>query len=206
MLSCRNVSLRKITKNSLICTKMDYPSKNSKNEPAQWFVMNAYRKEKSAEIILENKGFQYFIPKHYVIRSIAGKPKRLLVPVIPNLVFINGKYDDINAFQNLYPFISFATMRKEGKNVIMKVPDKEMENFIIVASKLDEDIMFFKPEEIELKKGMKVRILDGPFKDSVGILQKIKGKRNKRLVVEIEGMISAVASYIKPEFIQIIEK
>lgn len=37
----------------------------------QWFAMSAYKNEKKAEEMLKGKdGLEYFIPKHYAVRSI----------------------------------------------------------------------------------------------------------------------------------------
>ena len=39
----------------------------------QWFAMSAYKNEKKAEEMLKGKdGLEYFIPKHYAVRSIHG--------------------------------------------------------------------------------------------------------------------------------------
>ena len=58
-------------------------------ENHQWFVLRATynRVEKDIET-LEKKVAYVYIPKHYVIQNKNGKKKRVLEPLLPNLVFV----------------------------------------------------------------------------------------------------------------------
>ena len=49
----------------------------------RWFVMRAYKNEKMAEDRLKDKeyGLEYFIPKHYAVRTYHGVKSKKLVPV-----------------------------------------------------------------------------------------------------------------------------
>ena len=173
---------------------------------AEWFVMNAYAKsEHKAESVLSGKnGLPYFIPKKYAMRNYFGKIKRELVPLIPNLVFVKASYSEIDAFQSLYSFLGFATTVKNGNRTPLVVPGYQMENFMKVALHYDEDLTYFKPEEVELKEGDFVRIVGGAFDGAKGQLLRLKGKRGKRLVVRIPQIMAVAATYIEPEFIQVI--
>ena len=112
------------------------------DEKAQWFVMNAYKSEYKAEEKLSGEGgLEYFIPKRYVKRKFQGKLKRVLVPVIPNLVFVHARYDEIEEFKLSCPFLRYATRRIDGENKIMKVPDGQMNDFIKVAGSYAEDLV-----------------------------------------------------------------
>lgn len=177
----------------------------SQEEP-YWFVMNAYAKsEHKAEEALSGKdGLPYFIPKRYVIRTYNGQSQRKLVPLIPNIVFVHATYNEVNEFQKLHPFLGFATTRRDGAYRIMKVPNREMEEFMEVARHYDADLTYYRPEEIELDKGTRIRIIGGTFDGAQGILVRIKGKRGKRLVVQIPELMAIATTYIEPEFIQIL--
>ena len=183
---------------------------NLKNEAgeAEWFVMNAYAKsEHKAESVLSgSNGLPYFIPKKYAIKNYFGKLKRELVPLIPNLVFVKASYAQVDAFQSLYSFIGFATTIKSGNRTPLVVPAYQMENFMKVASHYDEELTYYKPEEVELKKGDYVRIIGGKFNGAEGQLLRLKGKRGKRLVVRIPQIMAVAATYIEPEFIQVIKR
>jgi hypothetical protein len=58
-------------------------------ENHQWFVLRATynRVEKNIETLEKNVAHVY-IPKHYVIQNNNGKKKRVLEPLLPNLVFV----------------------------------------------------------------------------------------------------------------------
>ena len=59
--------------------------------------------------------------------------------------------------------------------------------------------------EINIEKGTKVRIHGGSFDGTEGVFVKIKGKRNRRVVVLIEGLAAiAINAEISPDLIEII--
>ena len=61
--------------------------------------MSAYKNEKKAEEMLKGKdGLEYFIPKHYAVRSITEWIQKV-VPVIPNLVFVHASRKQITDFK-----------------------------------------------------------------------------------------------------------
>ena len=176
------------------------------DEPAKWFVMNAYKSERKAEDKLKcESGMEYFIPKHYVVRKYQGKLKRELVPVIPNLVFVHAKYEDLERFKKKCECLHYATHKVDGANKIMKVPDSQMENFMRVASRYEEDITYYSPDELDFKKGVKVRVHGGTFDGVEGVLLKVKGKRRRRVVIQIKDVVALSAAEIEPDLIEILK-
>lgn len=183
----------------------DNPVPAERHEPAQWFVMNAYHAELKAEQILQRDGFQCYVPKRYILRRNRFGTVRMLVPVIPNLVFVRAGYHQLHAFQRNLTFLSFATMpRLDGGHSTMKVSDTEMDNFIRVTSHAEEELHYFRPEEINLTKGQRIRIIGGLFDGTEGTLLKVKGIRERRLVVSITGLVAVAATHIEPEYIQLL--
>lgn len=179
---------------------------NIADETAQWFVMNAYKSEQKAEEKLsEEGGLEYFIPKQYVKRKYQGRLKRVLVPVIPNLVFVHARYDEIEEFKRKCPFLHYATRRIDGANRIMKVPDAQMDSFIKVASRYEEDLVYYSPDEIDLKKGTRVKVHGGTFDGVIGTLMKVKGKRNKRVVICIQDVTALSIAEFEPELLEILK-
>lgn len=175
-------------------------------ELPKWFVMNAYKCENKAEDILKGEmGMEYFIPKRYEVRKYAGKMKRVLVPVIPNLVFVRALYSDLELFKHKYPFLRYVTCRIDGANRILKVPDAQMANFIKASSHYEEELTYYTPEEIQLSKGTRVRVVGGTFNGVEGTLLKVKGKRSKRVVISIDGIMALSIAEIEPEFIQVLK-
>ena len=174
-------------------------------EQNQWFVMKAYHAELKVENLLQRADIRCYIPKHYIIKNNRYGKVRQLVPVIPGLVFVYSTYHVLNDFQRPLTFLSFATTpRLEGGHSTMKVPDAEMENFIRISSHSEEQLRYFRPEEVDLKKGQRIRIIGGTFDGAEGVLLKVKGVRDKRLVVSISNLVTVAATHIEPEFIQLL--
>ena len=62
-------------------------------------------------------------------------------------------------------------------------------------------ITYFRPEEINLQAGDRIRVKGGLYDGKEGIVMRIKGKRNKHLVVQIPGMLVA-AIEMAPELVE----
>ncbi len=177
-----------------------------KNDSAEvrWYVMRAYKNERLAEEKLaEEGGLEFFIPKHYVMRVFHGRKSKRLVPVIPSLVFVHASKEQILAFKQSNNFLHFVMWEKSTGSECLVVPDNQMEDFIRVASAQLEDTAFFKPEEINIRRGTRVRIHGGRFDGVNGVFMQIKGRRNRRLVVMLEGIMAVVAE-VDPDLVEII--
>lgn len=182
--------------NSAVPFRMKEPTK------AQWFVMRAYKCEKLAEEKLSGKdGLEYFIAKHYVIRVYHGVKSKRLVPVIPGLVFVYARHDQIVDFKKRYNFLQFAMWEKRTGQEYIIVPDDQMNSFIKVASRCEKDVTYYKPDEIDLKKGTRVRIHGGELDGVEGIFVRVQGKRNRRVVVLLDGIMTA-ATEVHPDLIE----
>ena len=93
---------------------------------------------------------------------------------------------------------------ENGLRKIQTVPERQMKNFIAIAGTEDERVMFLNPEEVDLSKGDKVRVLGGPFEGVEGhFMRVINGKREKRVVVKITG-VAAIATASLP--VSLVEK
>ncbi len=171
---------------------------------ARWFVMRAYKCEKQAEEKLSGKdGLEYFIAKHYVVRVYHGVKSKRLVPVIPSLVFVHARHDQIVDFKKRYNFLQFAMWEKSTGQDYIVVPDDQMDSFIKVASRHEKNVTYYKPDEIDLKKGTRVRIHGGELDGVEGTFVRVQGKRNRRVVVLLDG-IMAVATEVHPDLIETI--
>ncbi len=170
----------------------------------KWYVMRAYKNEQAAENRLMGKdGLEHFIPKHYALRVYHGVKSKRLVPVIPSLVFVHASHRQITEFKKSYNLLQFVMFGKESERNYLIVPDKEMDSFMKVASNYDEDMIYLKPEEVDLKKGTRIRIHGGALDNVEGVFLRIKGKRNRRLVVMLNGILG-VSVEIQPDLIEVI--
>ena len=67
---------------------------------------------------------------------------------------------------------------RNGQKII--VPDDQMRQFIAVAERMTSILSFFSPDEVNLRKGTKVRITGGDFEGYEGVFVKVKGARDRR--------------------------
>ena len=181
---------------------------NSTNPDAEflWFAMSApYRRELKAQELLAARGIEAFVPMTKVIVEKGGTAKRKTVPAIHNLVFVHTTKSNIKQAKQEIGFLQYRTQPCNGKNIPIVVPDKAMEQFISITQTRMDEVTYLAPEEINIEKGTKVRIHGGSFDGTEGVFVKIKGKRNRRVVVLIEGLAAiAINAEISPDLIEII--
>ena len=72
------------------------------------------------------------------------------------------------------------------------------------ADGMDDLLLYFQPDELNLSKGTKVRITGGEFEGQEGIFLKVKGARDRRVVIEIQGVIAVAMATIHPDLIEVI--
>jgi transcription antitermination factor NusG len=79
-----------------------------------------------------------------------------------------------------------------------------MERFIDSSTKMKNDITYFQLEEVELKKGDKVRIVGGLFDGYEGTLLKAKGRAKRMFLINFE-LLGAIGTHIEPQYIKVIK-
>lgn len=175
-------------------------------EKIVWFAMSApYRREMKAKFFLDGKKIENFVPMRYeIIEKRDGSKKRELVPAVHNLIFVRTSKNIIKQLKQGVDFLQFRTFPLNGKNIPIIVPDKQMNMFIAATNSNNEQLVYLKPEELQAGKGTKVRIHGGAFDGIEGLLVKIRGKRNKRVVVQVEGITSVALAEITPDLIEIL--
>ncbi len=182
--------------------------KNCKNEAlketAAWYAMCAYKREVRVQKALEKEGIKSFLPMHYEIKMHDNRKERVLVPAVSNLIFIYSTKPAITNFKLKNPYLKYIMQKKGDLREKIVIPDSQMKDFIKVSEKYQEDLIYYKPEEINLEKGTKVRVHGGIFDGLEGTLLKVKGKRNKRIIVKIAGLVAVATAYIEPDLIEII--
>ena len=75
--------------------------------------------------------------------------------------------------------------------------------FILVTSVTDNLLRLDNPTP-EFLQGDRVRVTGGLFQGAEGVIKRIKGDR--RLVVSIDGVTAVATSYIRPEYLEVVEK
>ena len=178
---------------------------NLRDENEQfWFVMGSRNQLKELQIRDEarTKGLEAYVPVRYQYKTIRGQKQRKMIPAVSGYIFVKATTKELedwimNSHYLIFPRKSTFTDKEE----FLTVPNHEMENFIAVIEKAGEHITYFKPEEISLQVGDQIRIKGGFYDGREGIIMRIKGKRNKHLVVQIPGVLIAAVE-LSPQMIE----
>ena len=174
-----------------------------KDEP-RWFALKVSKKESQALAILEKAGMRTFCPFINTDITIRGNKMIVKRPLIPNTLFAFAPFHLLNDIKNMHPFITYCYKKVDGKYKILQVPTREMELFIDTSTKIQNDITYFRPEEVELKKGDRVRIVGGILDGYEGTLLKAKGRAKRMFLINFE-ILGSLGTHIDPEFIQILK-
>lgn len=170
------------------------------SEAVEWYVLRAtYQRELQAHNKLTTMGVESYVPtlRKRVIR--AGKAIYRTVAALHNYIFVHTTQSQIKEIKELYiPYLRYMMGKDEnGCKCLQVVPEEQMRHFIAITGSQSELIKYLNPEEVDLTKGDKVRILAGPFEGVEGTFMKISARNEKRVVVKIEG-IAAVATAAIP--------
>ena len=169
-----------------------------------WYVLRvSYSRELKIKALLDEKGIQTFVPMIWRKREVGGKTEKKLAPAVSNLCFVRWHRPGIDSFIRGYgdnsPVHYYWDRTTTGP---LMVPDKPMEDFIKVASSMDEDLIYITEISGKLKEGQTVKVKDGPFKGVEGKIVRIR--KSRRILVELPGMLAVASTYVAPEFLEII--
>lgn len=168
-------------------------------DPESWFPMRVtYSRELKVKAELDRLGIENFLPMTYRLADAdTENPRRELVPAINNLIFVRSSKSRINSLKSteLLQPLRYIMDRTAGQgHTIMTVPDAQMENFMRVASRTDDSVLFLNDETVVGKEGKRVLITGGVFDGITGVIRRVK--RCKRVVVELEGIASVAIAFV----------
>lgn len=170
-----------------------------------WYAMRVpYRNELKVQLKLQEKGIETFIPKRKKIVKKRGKTSYELLPAVNNLIFVHSSLSVIKGLKQEILNLQYLVNKSEGESIKIVVRDNEMQNFIKTVESLEE-ATYLSPEEINIEKGTKVRIIGGNFDGVEGIFVKVKGKRNKKVVVILDKLLAVVIAEVDPDLIEVIK-
>lgn len=170
-----------------------------------WFAMAAPQmREISVTDELKKKGIEAFVPRKLAVwRKCNGKKYVREVPSIANMFFIRTDKATLLTLKGTYSLQFLTFMEGENRKPII-VPDDQMDSFIKVCEVMGGDVRFVEPEDLNLTKGTLVRVIGGPFDGIIGTYVKVKGIRNRRVVLRIECLANLLLAEIQPDLIEVI--
>lgn len=162
-----------------------------------WFAMRAtYGRNLMAQRALEMGKIESFVPMRKRTVKVGRRVKTDMVPVVRDLIFVLGERDAVQEAKSRIPYLHYIVRPSEGKNIPVEVPEEQMNAFIAVCKEMDDNVELLSGEEVHFEVGEKVEVTNGSFRGHQGLLVKIEGKRSKRFVVAIDGVVAAVVSGI----------
>ncbi len=180
-----------------------------KNEDFHWYPMRVtYGREIPAKDYFDSIGVDCFIPMRYV--NIEGKhPRhRELKPAISNLIFVHSCQRIITELKMTRREVAplrymmhpvYDERQNYLRHDILTVPDKEMDNFIKVASVHDDRVFYIDNLEFAGKPGQRVKVMEGDFAGVEGIIKRVK--KNKCVVVQIENVVAVAIAFLPAAFL-----
>ena len=172
-------------------------------DPKTWFPMRVtYQREMKVKAELDRLGIENFVPMRYKVVESQNdgdtELRRVLVPAINNLIFVRSTQERLSELKQtnevLEPLRYMMDRTASLEHAIMTVADREMENFMRVASRTDDSVMYLDDDTIVGKEGKRVEIMGGAFEGVTGVIRRVK--RCKRVVVEIEGVASVAIAWV----------
>ena len=186
-----------------ISMPQEYAPAPQNDEKKHWYAMRAtYSREVKMKENLEQRGIECFIPMRYHTSVIRGRKVKILKPVIHNLLFAHASKTEIQEAKKYYEYLQYMIDREHQKII---VPDAQMQTFIAVAGTYDDQLIWINPEDLNLKKGTRVRITAGHFAGQEGTFVKVKGARDKRVVIAVQGVIAVAMATLHPSLIEVIK-
>ena len=155
-----------------------------------------YGRNLMAQRALDLDKIESFVPMRKRTTKVGRRVKVDLIPVVRDLIFVLGERETVQEAKSRIPYLHYIVRPAEGKNIPVEVPEGQMQQFIAVCNEMDDSAELFSGEEANFEVGERVEVVDGSFKGHQGLLVKIEGKRSKRFVVAIDGVIAVAVSGI----------
>ena len=168
----------------------------------QWFVLRVtYSRELKIKDALDKRGVSTFVPMMWKKVEKEGNTRKMLVPAVSNLCFVFWTKADIDAFISEFGDkspVHYYWDRTSSRP--MTVPSKAMDDFVKVASSLDEDLVYMTEISDKLREGQTVKVRSGAFAGVEGKIVRIR--KSRRIMVELPGMLAIATTFIPKEFVE----
>ena len=123
-------------------------------------------------------------------------------PLIASLLFVKASRQDALGIDKELAGKGFI-YKKADKKTLSAIPEKQMASFRLVTSSLETGLTFFSDDSItRYRQGARVRVKEGPLKGAEGYIKRIR--KDRRLLVSIEGVVAVATSYIPPQMLEIV--
>ena len=174
------------------------------SEVIRWYPMRVtYHRELRIKEQLDALGVDNFVPMHYDLSDSSDGPRKTLVPAIHNLIFAHASQETLTHLKmhrkEFEPMRYMMRISPDGHKELLYVPDRQMEDFMRVASAKDASVIFLDARDTS-NMGRRVRITVGRFKGVEGVIKRIK--KNKYFLIQIDGVAAVAITYIPADCLE----
>ena len=167
-----------------------------------WYAFKVfYNKVFEIDRDIRREGVETYFPKVKVYKLSDDRQSEVSKPAISSLIFVRCSEERVWDLQkSLYGRVMLYSHKTDGNRKASPVDEEEMRVFMLVTSVEDDRLEYLDVDTVKYKEGQRVRVLDGPYKDCVGYIKRVKG--NRRLLVAVEGLALVATSYIPSVFLE----
>jgi transcription antitermination factor NusG len=158
---------------------MEAAAGRSTQTASEWYACYTRgRHEKQVSRLLDERGFEVFLPLVSRVRRWHDREKVVEFPLFPSYVFARCRSHDLNRVTATPGLVS--VVRFDGRPVV--VPDREIANIKRLSAGLGANGPVPEVGPM-LSEGQRVRITEGPLRDVEGVVA--RRPSNTRLVLVI---------------------
>ncbi|MDD2412513.1 MAG: UpxY family transcription antiterminator [Bacteroidales bacterium] len=163
----------------------------------KWYVFYCRsRSEKKVLEMLTREGYSVCLPLVKELRQWSDRKKKVIVPLIPGYAFIYCKLHEIYSITLLPNIVTVVRIGKEY--AILRQEEIDLLNKII------ENDISASTQPISVKKGEKVRVINGVLTGQVGVCY--YDSENKYITIAIESIGKELKIKILSEDVEVIKE
>ena len=136
---------------------------NNQNKQNPWYAVRTFNcQELKISDFLRERGKVHFIPMTYAEKEREGKMKRMLVPVVHNLIFLQ-KDESQKAMLGMLEEcgVPFNVLRNKETRHLCEIPDSQMTEFRVLCDPDFKDTLYITKKEEDEKHRKNVSIIHG---------------------------------------------
>lgn len=167
---------------------------------ARWFAIRVtYSREMMVKSYLDGRGVKNYIPMHFAQRTYNGQTRKVLEPLVHNLIFIHTSAERLREIKSgsTLPIRYIIDRETHAPTVI---PDRQMQDFMAVVATQHERVEVVPTESLDLRSGDRVRVTEGPFAGIEG--RYIRHKGHSKVAVEIRNIATALTAYVPAKYVE----
>lgn len=149
----------------------------------------------------------------FAARMVTGRPyvdavlkreavQTFVARTVPGIIFVKTSPERVTTIASECCGKLFF-YRNPERTAPQMIEERQMRNFMLVASVPDTDLLLLKDEGHSFSCGQKVRVTGGIFEGAEGVVKRIKGDR--RLLVSIDGVAVIATPFIHPSLLEAVE-